>query len=233
MYQLSIKQASMKMTDEFDTRFHFPSTMIVSGASGSGKTMWIYRFLQQVKQLMSEPPDRILLCYGIYQPIYQEMMNTIENMSLSEGCDQETLEHLGVFDPSIKTVLILDDLHQEMAQNELLSKLFCKFSHHANSMVIFVTQNLYHKDSAMRDTTTNCHYLVCLAQPRDKSIIACLGRQMFPGKAAYLVSAYEQATEAPHGYLIVDALPGTPSKLRLRSGVFLDETDVAWLPVYK
>ena len=141
--------------------------------------------------------------------------------------------NLGVFDPKLNTILILDDLHHELARNDLLSKLFCKFSHHANSMVIFVTQNLFHKGSAMRDTTTNCHYLVCLSQPRDTSIIACLARQMFPGKTQYLINAYQQATAESHGYLIIDALPGTPSNLRLRSGDFKDEIDAAWLPVYK
>lgn len=218
---------------EFDSRFRFPSTMIVSGASGSGKTMWLHRLLREANDLISEPPDRIVLCYGIFQPIYEAMMNDLPNIHLIEGCDQKSLEQQGVFDASVKTVLILDDLHQEMAGNELLSKLFCKFSHHANSMVIFVTQNLYHKGSAMRDTTTNCHYLICLAQPRDKSIMSCLARQMFPGRAPYMLSAYEQATEEPHGYLIIDALPGTPSNLRLRSGIFADEQDAAWLPVYK
>ena len=148
---------------EFDVRFKFPSTMIVSGASGNGKTKWLHRLLLETNSLISKPIDRIVLCYGIYQPIYGEMMSEIPNLCLTEGCDQETLEQFGVFDPTLNTIFILCDLHHELARNDLLSKFFCTFSHHANSMVILVKQNLLHKGCAMRDTTTNCHYLVYLS----------------------------------------------------------------------
>ncbi len=222
------------MTAEVELRFQFPCTMIVNGASGSGKTWWLHRLLQESNALLTDTVDRTVWCYGAYQPVLQQMLQTIPNFYLSQGCDEEILRQYGVFDPKVRTLLILDDLHQEMASSALLSQLFCKFSHHTNTMVVFVTQNLYHKGSAMRDVTTNCHYLICLSQPRDKSIMATLARQMFPGKGGYFLAAYQDAVSfTPYGYLIEDALPSTPENLQLRSGVFAKEADVAWLPTYK
>ncbi len=221
------------MSANLDLRLQFPSTMIVSGATGSGKTCWLEKFLKHANTILSEHVDRVVWCYGVYQPLVETLSREIPNLHFNHGCDRETLEQLGVFDAGQRTILVLDDLHQELASSTLLSQLFCKFSHHANTMVVFVTQNLYHKGSAMRDVTTNCHYLVCLAQPRDKSIMATLARQMFPGNSAYLLDAYRDATSQPFGYLIIDATPRTPDTLRLRSGIFPDEDDVAWLPQYK
>lgn len=215
----------------FDMRFKFPSTMIVMGVSGGGKTRWIQKLLHDRNTILSKQPDTILLCYGVYQPIYQEMLNTVQNLSIVDGCSESLLAQYDILNPATNSVLILDDLHQEMANNKLLSNLFCKFSHHYNTMVILVTQNLYHQGKAMRDTISNCHYIVSLSHPRDKTAIACLARQMFPGRSRYLLDAYEEATAVPFGYLIIDARPETPSNLRLRSGVFSDEVDVAWIPV--
>lgn len=53
--------------------------------------------------------------------------------------------------------------------------------------------------------------------PRDKSQIVVLSRQL---DMPHLMSAYQDATHQPHGYLIVDLNPQTPDVLRLRSQLF-------------
>lgn len=215
---------------DFDKRFKFPSTMIVMGASGCGKTQWISKLLNNLDTTLTCVPENILLCYGVYQPIYEQLMNNVGNFNIVDGCSEAAIEQYDILNPITSSILILDDLHQELANNPLLSKLFCKFSHHHNTMVILITQNMYHQGKAMRDTISNCHYVIALAQPRDKTAIACLARQMFPRRQRYLLDAYDDATQQPYGYLIIDARPETPAKLRLRSGIFPDESDVAWVP---
>ena len=219
-------------TVEFDTRLRFPSTMIIMGVSGGGKTEWLRKMLKDKSSLLSKPIEKVLLCYGSYQPLYDDMLRENgDKLNLVSGCSESLLEQYDILNPSVNSILILDDLHDELANNGLLSRLFCKFSHHTNTMVIFVTQNLYHKGSAMRDTISNSHYLVCLAQPRDKTIVSCLARQMYPGNHKYLLTAYNEATSTPYGYLFVDARPETHANLRLRSGLFHNEQLCAWLPI--
>ena len=63
----------------------------------------------------------------------------------------------------------------------------------------------------------NAHYLVLFKNPRDKSQIGVLSRQL---QMPHLLPAYEDATGRPHGYLLVDLSPQTPDELRLRSQLF-------------
>jgi hypothetical protein len=49
-----------------------------SGPTGSGKSMFVRRFVHNIKHMMTPKPDRILLCYGEYQTLYV----TVEGIEL-------------------------------------------------------------------------------------------------------------------------------------------------------
>ena len=195
------------------------------------KDTWIHKLLKERQTLFTKEIGKILICYGVYQPIYGTIAEEMPDVALSENCNEEILRSNSILDPSLNSILIIDDLHAELANNPLLSKLFCKFSHHLNCVVIFLTQNLYHRGSQMRDVITNAHYIICMAQPRDKTAIQTISRQMFPGRSSFLVNAFEQATSRPYEYLLIDARPETHSKFRVRGGLFADETDHIWVPI--
>lgn len=61
--------------------------------------------------------------------------------------------------------------------------------------------------------------------PRHKSQISVLSRQL---DMHHLMSAYQDATSVPHGYLLVDLSPQTPGELRLRSQMF--DTLTVYMP---
>ena len=42
---------------------------------------------------------------------------------------------------------------------------------------------------------------------------------MFPGQSEYLIDAYNQSTEVPFGYLLIDCHPLTPGTQRLRTAI--------------
>ena len=81
-------------------------------------------------------------CYGIYQPTYDEMQRTIPNLTFIEGVSSD-LESM--INPSIRNVVVLDDLMQELSNNERISSLFTKGCHHRNLSVIFLLQNIFHR----------------------------------------------------------------------------------------
>lgn len=58
-----------------------------------------------------------------------------------------------------------------------------------------------------------------------------LGRQIY-GKAQlpFFMSSFEQATEKPFGYLLIDLHPLTQSKHRLRTGIIPNERQFIFLP---
>ena len=50
--------------------------------------------------------------------------------------------------------------------------------------------------------------------------VANLARQMYPGKSAFMIEAFKNATSAPYGYLLIDIKQETDDKFGLRTGLF-------------
>ena len=121
---------------------------------------------------MLEPmPQNIVYCYGKYQPLF----NSMQNVNFEEGLPSN-LNSLR------NTLIIIDDLMAELANDLRLSNLFTKCSHHQNLSVIFVTQNIFIQGKEMRNVNLNSQYIFLFKNPRDKTQAIHLGRQMFPGK---------------------------------------------------
>jgi len=107
----------------------------------------------------------------------------------------------------------------------VVSKLFTRGSHHTNTSVIFITQNIFHPSKESRTIALNTQYLVLFKNVRDKSQIAYLARQMYPSRSKHMVEAYTDATNAPYSYLFVDLKPDADEKLRLKANIFPDDVD--------
>jgi len=109
------------------------------------------------------------------------------------------------FDGSRPELLIIDDLMNEL--DESMANIFTKGSHHHNVSVVLLVQNMFHKNRHMRTISLNSHYLVLFKSPRDAAQIANLFRQMYPTDWRFAVDAYENATQEPYSYLLVDLRP--------------------------
>jgi len=66
-------------------------------------------------------------------------------------------------------------------------------------------------------------YSVALKNVRDKSQFQHLARQVHPEHSDSLYKAYLDATERPHGYVILDFAQDTDDRLRYRTSFFPDE----------
>ena len=98
--------------------------------------------------------------------------------------------------------------------------LFTIDSHHKNTSVFFITQNLYSQAKYSRTISLNSHYLIIFKNPRDKSQINVLARQMFPNKIQFFMESFEDATEnKSHGYLLLDFKQSTLMKNRVQTGI--------------
>jgi hypothetical protein len=213
-----------------ELKFKCPFTMTVSGGTSSGKSFWIKTLLQNQEHCVDRPFKRVMYCYSVYQPLFDELRRTVPEIEFHEGLPKEEFQNPDNFGSELNALVVIDDLMSELANDEELTNLFCRFSHHAYVNCVFVLQNFYHEGKEIRNVTRNSHYLVFTKSPRAMSVVQTLGRQLYPGKKNFLTDAYTQATKKPFGYLLLDLHPATDEKLRVREGVLPDEQPLCYLP---
>lgn len=189
----------------YDVSLQSPFNMIVSGPSGSGKSVFVANLLRS--NIISCKPKTILWCYGVWQKEYENMP-----YSFHKGLPES--EHIEQGD----AIMIIDDLMDETS--ELVSKIFTKYGHHRNISCIFITQNLFPKNKHCRNLSLNAHYLVLMKNVRDRSQISCLARQVYPGKSRLLLEVFERATKQPYSYLMIDFTNKCDEGMRLKNDLF-------------
>ena len=194
-------------TNTMDIRLQCPFTMLVVGASGSGKSVFTQTLLHNSSEIMVNSPRRIVWCYGATT----EMHPGIEYF---QGLPTEDLLSEG------NMIMIIDDLMQQAKSSSIVSDIFTKYSRHNNITCICLLQNLFPKGSEMRNISLNSNYIVLMKNSRDRAQIQHLARQMYPGQSSCLTRAYEDATRESYGYLLLDFRNTTPEQLRIRSGMF-------------
>ena len=191
-----------------ESHMKHPFTGIVAGPTGCGKSSWIKQLLNNPQKIIPRP-EKIYWCYSEWQPLYE----TIEDVEFVDG-----LLDIDNLDKTTCKLIIIDDLMEE--KDESLTKLFTKGSHHRNTSVLYITQNIFeqHKDS--RTISLNAQYMIAFKSPRDPSQINHLARQMYPANSGYMLDAFLKATTKEYGYLFIDLTQTTPDNYRLRTSVF-------------
>ena len=61
--------------DTIDPRFMHPFTAIIAGPSSSGKSVICMRLIRKARECIAPPPERIVYCYSVYQPIFDQYPN--------------------------------------------------------------------------------------------------------------------------------------------------------------
>jgi len=120
------------------------------------------------------------------------------------------------------TLIVLDDLMLDSA-NKQVCELFTKGSHHRNLSIILLTQNVFHQGKFSRDISLNCKYLVLFKNPRDKSQIFPLARQLYPENIKGFLRVYNESTSKPHGYIVLDLTQDINDLFRIRTNIFSKE----------
>ena len=203
-----------------DPRWKHPFTCVVAGPTISGKTHFVSKLIENAEALLHPPPQKIYWCYGEWQEGYRRLSR--RGVQFLEGMSPDKL-----LDPLFRNLVVIDDLLAET--DARVTKIFTKGSHHRNTSVIFISQNLFDKNKENRTITLNSHYLVLFKSPRDAQQVEHLARQMYPGKVKYMREAFADATAQPFSYLLIDLKPDTPEDLRLRTKIFPGELQTVYI----
>jgi hypothetical protein len=209
----------MDQMEHENFKFINPFSALFAGPSQAGKTEFIYKLLDNYKTMIEPIPKQIIYCFSTWQPGFERLKNKLPDVKFHEGIiPTEQIVS------DVQTLIILDDLMKESNKGEEIMDMFTRGSHHQNFGVILLTQNLFQKGPHTRTISLNSHYIVMFNNPRDKSQIYHLARQMYPTNSLFLVDAYTEVTKEPHSYLLLDLKQKTPENLRVQTNIFPEET---------
>jgi len=175
-----------------------------------------------------ESPQKVMYCYGVYQPLYDTMEDNLPHFTPHQGLP--SLAEIEEFADGRHGLIVLDDLMQQVLASKEMELLFTQTCHHKRISVIFISQNLYGQGKSARTIALNCSYMVLFKNIRGTSQIATLGRQLYPGKSNVLVESFRDATSLPFGYLVIDLTQSCRDAYRLRSLVFPGEDTIVYSP---
>jgi hypothetical protein len=106
-----------------------PFTCIVAGCTQSGKTVWVKTLLENAQKIISPPPQRIVWCYGQWQPSYFDMLRTTPRVEFNKGIPED-INKVDYLDISQRNLIVLDDFMAQSNKDKRIAHLFTKGSHH-------------------------------------------------------------------------------------------------------
>ena len=165
-------------------RFHTPSSILVVGLSGCGKTVFTEKLLLENRDFFETLPTQMHYCYGVWQDRFQPMQD--RRVVFHEGIpDHSTLVQW--FPPGGKGVMVLDDLMDEGSHDKRVLNLFTKHSHHQNVTVLYLCQDMFPVGKYAKSISRNAHYIVAFKNPRDQLGVrnCCFNRFLPRGKTVW------------------------------------------------
>ena len=190
--------------------FHLssPSTFMICGPSGSGKMVFVSKFIKNRDCLMNPPPERIVWCYSIWQKVYDKI----------EAEFIQGVPDLNYFDGK-PTILVLDNLMGQKV--DLVTSFFTRGSHHLNLTVFYLVQNLFFR--GIRTISLNSQIVVLFKNPRDSQQVSFFSRLSYAKHIKEIETSFTDSTKTPHGYLLFDFRSETPDQLRIRTDIFRED----------
>lgn len=205
-----------------DLRLKHPCTGLLAGGTGSGKTQFSKRLVENRDVMFDTTFKRIVWHYTEWQKAYEDLRDA-HHVEFVEGVP--SLQDFSYNEGP--TLLIIDDLQDELKNPELV-KFYIKGSHHRNCSVLFLAQCLFAK--GLREISLNCQVCVLFKTSRDLSQIRSFVMQCNPTNWRALMEAYHDATKESYSYLLFDFSQSQSEHLRVRSRIFPGEQMVIYIP---
>ncbi len=203
-----------------DFKIKTPATVLFVGNTSAGKTYKVKEVLDNLDVVFDTVPCKIVYIYAYWQEIYSKMLEKNPGIIFIKNVPDDIDNY---FDPSFPSCLIIDDMLQEIKTDKAIAtkvaNFFVKGSHHLNTTVILLSQELFPKDNVFRTISTNSQYLFCFKNIRDSVGISILCRQICPLNWKKLLECFQDATSKAYNPMIFDLHPKSKDSLRWRCGL--------------
>ena len=210
------------MNQSVAIRLSSPSCSIIFGQTSSGKSYLTRNILKQCNDIYEKPVNKILYCYTAFQPLFDEMEKEMSNITFHKGVPSE--HYINEFATGGHNICVLDDMQNAVTSSPEMEHLFTVASHHLQISVIYLLQNVYASGKYARSLALQAHYLFAMKSLRDQSQLACLSRQIYPGKSKLIPEVFADVMKMDkYPYLVIDLAPHSDDRFRLRTHIFPGE----------
>lgn len=208
------------MSKTYDASIKHPSTVIIAGGTGSGKTYFTNDFLKHKNLMQPIHPKKVIYIYKEWQPIFDKMKKekTVDQFIQGMPEENDLKEIMKKHKDKGGCILVFDDMISEIGKQMIAC--FTVYSHHLNCTVVLLIQSLFLENKAYQICSLNAHYIVLMKNRRDGASVSYLARQISPYNGKFITEAYLDATKKPYSYLLFDMRQETEDILRLRSNIF-------------
>ena len=215
--------------------------LTICGPTQCGKTALIKDIIRSIDRVIIPTPDKLVYLYTADQTNYDDIKQIIRtNATKSKLKTFEFIDcNQGI--PSINelrsklgdaTLLVLDDLMVVAASStknvENLNNIVSRDSHHTNTSVIFVCQNLNFGNGKLRNARVNSQYHIMfnnLSDHRDIEMIAA-NKKIKLDKIHNVLKDVNKKSR--YGYILFDGSPRSYENTRVRTGMLPQDKTIIY-----
>lgn len=199
----------------YDARFQVPASFFVAGASGSGKSVFVKKLIENRDLLFDKPFEKVIWTYNHYQDMFNDP--SLKDVDFVQGFSvSDYTENKG------NILVVIDDQMEQLAECKEFTQMFTQ-NRHFKVTTVFLTQNIYYKSPILRSCSLNANIIVVMRALRDKKQIITLAHQMYAENPRFAKEAILHATKQPYSYVVLDARQSTPDELRIRTKIFPED----------
>jgi hypothetical protein len=215
------------MTPEvFDCSLNFPGTLVIYGASQSGKSTLVLDILRK-KQLVfgSQNIESIYYIYTSYQDKFDNIKNEIPSIKFVSNYTEVPTD--------VRNSIVIYDDYQLIFQSDPKARLhiidvFQRLAHHNNLFCICILQTIF--NNKLRNLALNSTYQIYFPSIRDHLQVSFLNREYFPQYRNFLNEAVRDILKKPHGFLLIDCNQKSHERFRVRNFVMPNIDSKIYVP---
>ncbi len=205
--------------------------MTLCGPTQSGKTYLISEIIKNADTLITPTPTKLVYLYTCYQELYNVIKDHIDKEKETHVLKEYEFIDCNKGIPSIsqlesklgeRTLLVLDDLMvistSDKQNTENLNNIAARDSHHTNTSVIFVCQNLNYGNGKLRNVKINSQYHLLLKNLSDRGNIETLAtNRKIP--LSKVNEIHRDICKKKYGYVLFDGSPKGYANAQIRTGI--------------